>query len=374
MIIDIFGVIDEWYVSAKSIREQLNNRKDDEEIQVYINSPGGSVFEGLAIYNLLAEYKPIVKIIGEASSIASVIAMAGKEIWMAETALMLIHKPWTFAWGTDSDMDKIKEQLKTIKNSILIAYQRRTQMSTEDLNELIDKEEYHDANACLDMNLIDKIYTPTTNDMTRVAKAQNKNVINYLNINKIGDYKMTIDELKENLKKSEDLLNQYKDKTIELESKIENQKNTITQLEADREVLKNKTLALTEEVSTLKDEQVQNEVKMKVLELKEFILPAENSSENGFALEKELTILKKFDKDESTFINGKTMYDRKIEEIKNRKSLKGLFNKIETADQTPQFDGNIEDREALNLAVEELMKAKNLSYKDSLNQILSGVK
>lgn len=374
MIIDIFGVIDEWYVSAKSIREQLNNRKDDEEIQVYINSPGGSVFEGLAIYNLLAEYKPIVKIIGEASSIASVIAMAGREIWMAETALMLIHKPWTFAWGNENDLDKIKENLKTIKNSILIAYQRRTQMSTDDLNELIDKEDYHDANACLDMNLIDKIYTPTADDMTRGAKAKNKNVIQYLNINKIGDYKMTIDELKEKLQKSEDLLNQYKDKTIELESKVENQKNTITQLESDREVLKNKTLALTEEVSTLKDEQVQNEVKMKVLELKEFILPAENNAENGFALEKELTILKKFDKDESTFINGKSMYDRKIEEIKNRKSLKGLFNKIEAAEPTAQFDGNIEDREALNLAVEELMKAKNLGYKDALNQILSGVK
>lgn len=374
MIIDIFGVIDEWYVSAKSIREQLKNHKEDEEIQVYINSPGGSVFEGLAIYNLLAEYKPIVKIIGEASSIASVIAMAGKEIWMAETALMLIHKPWTFAWGNENDLDKIKENLKTIKNSILIAYQRRTGMSTEDLNELIDKEDYHDANVCLGMNLIDKIYTPTADDMTRGAKAKNKNVINYLNINKIGDYKMTIDELKENLKKSEDLLNQFKDKTIELESKVENQKNTITQIEGEREVLKNKTLALTEEISTLKDEQVQNEVKMKVMELKEFILPAENSSENGFALEKELTILKKFDKDESTFINDKSMYDRKIEEIKNRKSLKGLFNKINTAEPTATFDGNIEDREALNLAVEELMKTNNLSYKDALNQIVNGVK
>jgi ATP-dependent Clp protease, protease subunit len=160
----LFGVIDncEDCISATSIADSIQQLDKNEQLEIYINSPGGSVFEGLAIYNLLSELnpKPQIKIIGEASSIASVIACAGN-VSMADTALMLIHNPWTVGWVVDEDyINQINKELTTIKSSILIAYGRKTGLPTAQLSDLMNKGEYLTSQQCLEMGLIDQIYTP----------------------------------------------------------------------------------------------------------------------------------------------------------------------------------------------------------------------
>nr|WP_313784696.1 Clp protease ClpP [Paenibacillus larvae] len=73
-------------------------------INLYINSPGGSVFEGIAIHNMLKRHKANVHVCGCFSRlIASVIAMAGDTIYMPKNSMLMIHNPWIFAWGNASE-------------------------------------------------------------------------------------------------------------------------------------------------------------------------------------------------------------------------------------------------------------------------------
>lgn len=97
-------------------------------IDLYINSPGGSVFEGLAIYNMLKAHKAkvTVHVIGLAASIASVIAMAGDEIIVNEGAMMMIHSPWLSTGGNAEQLRKDAALLDAIEESILDVYQSRT--------------------------------------------------------------------------------------------------------------------------------------------------------------------------------------------------------------------------------------------------------
>lgn len=123
----IYDEIGFWGVTASNFVQEL---KEIEEsvINVRINSPGGSVFDGVAIYNALAQHnsKIVVHVDGWAASIASVIAMAGDEILISEVAQFMIHKPWSFVVGTDEDMIKEAEVLKSLESSIVDIYVART--------------------------------------------------------------------------------------------------------------------------------------------------------------------------------------------------------------------------------------------------------
>ena len=101
---------------------------EGKELNIYINSGGGDVFGGVAIYNVLKRHKckKTVHIDGLAGSIASVIAMAGDEIIMPENAYMMIHKPWTNAFCVNSDdLRSIADTLDTLENGILNIYETK---------------------------------------------------------------------------------------------------------------------------------------------------------------------------------------------------------------------------------------------------------
>ena len=104
MYIDGEIVTDEWKdsdTSAAGFRDALKSLGDVKEINLHINSPGGSVFEGIAIYNMLKQNKAKVNIYVDAlaASIASVIAMSGDTIFMPSNSMMMIHNPYTVAFG-----------------------------------------------------------------------------------------------------------------------------------------------------------------------------------------------------------------------------------------------------------------------------------
>ena len=125
-VLELYGTIAEesWFdddVTPAMFREELF--AGDGDIVIWINSPGGDCIAASQIYSMLMDYKGnvTVKIDGVAASAASVIAMAGTQVLMAPTALMMIHNPMTVAFGDHTDMQKAIEMLDEVKESIINA-------------------------------------------------------------------------------------------------------------------------------------------------------------------------------------------------------------------------------------------------------------
>jgi ATP-dependent protease ClpP protease subunit len=139
--ISIYDEIGFGGVTAKNFVADLRKLKD-QHIHLRINSVGGSVIEGAAIYNALRRHKGglTVHVDGLAASMASVIAMAGTRIEMPRNAFMMIHNPSGFAVGDSADMRQLADLLDKIKGSLLAAYRERTKKSDEDLTAMMDAE------------------------------------------------------------------------------------------------------------------------------------------------------------------------------------------------------------------------------------------
>ena len=141
----------------------------DGDVTVWINSPGGDCIAASQIYSMLMDYKGnvTVKIDGIAASAASVIAMAGTKVLMAPTALMMIHNPMTGAFGDHADMQKAIEMLNEVKESIINAYEIRTNLSRAKLSHLMDSETWMNAKKAIELGFADDILT----DEKKVADA-----------------------------------------------------------------------------------------------------------------------------------------------------------------------------------------------------------
>lgn len=146
--LNIYGDITSWPwlesdVSAYNLSQKLA-ALDVDEINVYINSYGGEVAEGLAIYNALKRHKAKVTTVcdGFACSIASVIFMAGEERVMNESSLLMIHNAWTYAMGNPDELRKQAEDLDTINQASINAYLSRVSISKDEVKELMDNESW----------------------------------------------------------------------------------------------------------------------------------------------------------------------------------------------------------------------------------------
>ena len=141
--------IDNWLGTGKektdaySLKDALM-QVDTPNLTVRINSYGGSVSEGLAIYSLLSEFKGHLKTIvdGFACSAASVIFMAGQERVVPENGLLMIHNAWSYAEGDANVMKKMAEDLEKITKPSLNIYVNKTGLSEEKVKEMMDREEW----------------------------------------------------------------------------------------------------------------------------------------------------------------------------------------------------------------------------------------
>lgn len=146
--LNIYGDITSWpweelgEVSAVSLSKQLETLGDVEQIDVYINSYGGEVAEGLAIYNALRRHKAKVRTYcdGFACSIASVIFMAGDERVMNESSLLMIHNAWTMAIGNSAELRKQADDLEKITQASVEAYKSHSSLSEKEIKKLMDNE------------------------------------------------------------------------------------------------------------------------------------------------------------------------------------------------------------------------------------------
>lgn len=138
----ILGVIGGYWdgVSARSVRDALERHKDARSIRVLIDSPGGDYFDGVAIMNQLKRHPATVtcEIIGEASSAASVIAMAGDSIDMHTGTAMMIHRAWTIAGGTGDELRGRADMLDKVDAGLVGIYCARTGKKPEEIRALVD--------------------------------------------------------------------------------------------------------------------------------------------------------------------------------------------------------------------------------------------
>jgi ATP-dependent protease ClpP protease subunit len=161
-------------ITAKKFSEELKAIDSSvKEIDVRISSPGGDVFDGIAIYNRLKQHpaKINVYIDSLAASIASVIALAGDNIQMGEGALYMIHLPWTFSYGNRKDLDTVIDRLMDVEEQLISIYAKKTKLSRAEIREMLEKETWMDADQAKEMKFIDD---KVESDVAIAASLMNK--------------------------------------------------------------------------------------------------------------------------------------------------------------------------------------------------------
>lgn len=151
---------DSWEgTTGKQFAADLKAVGDIRLLNIYINSPGGAVFDGVAIYNVLKRHRArkVVHIDGVAASIASVVAMAGDEIQIAMNGMIMIHDPWAMAAGTAEDFRKMATALDKVSESILATYVERTGTPQETLAKWMAEETWFTAEEAVEAGLADMI-------------------------------------------------------------------------------------------------------------------------------------------------------------------------------------------------------------------------
>ena len=147
--------------SAEHFREELAKYPDAREIEIYINSMGGDVVEGTAIYNQLKRHpaKKTVFVDGFAASIASVIAMAGDEVIMPANTLMMVHNMTWGVYGNPEELRKAADDLETINSTGREAYLLKAgdKLTREKLTQMMDAETWLPARECVELGLADRL-------------------------------------------------------------------------------------------------------------------------------------------------------------------------------------------------------------------------
>ncbi|HDZ8650462.1 TPA: Clp protease ClpP [Staphylococcus aureus] len=221
----IYGdiVTDKWFendVTATDFKNKLDELGNVNEIDVHINSAGGSVFEGHAIYNMLRTHPAKINIYVDAlaASIASVIAMSGDAIFMHKNSFLMIHNSWVMTVGNAEDLRKtadLLEKIDTISNSAYL--DKAKDLDQGQLKQMLDAETWLTAEEALDLGLVDEVLG--ANEIAAsISKEQYKRFNN----------------VPEDLKKDVDKITKIDD------LKVENKEKGNMEQRSERERIKNK--------------------------------------------------------------------------------------------------------------------------------------
>ena len=191
--IHIYGDITSWEwlesdVSSYTLSKEIENLEVD-TINVHINSYGGEVAEGLAIYNSLKRHNAKIKTYcdGFACSAASVIFMAGDERVMSTVSLLMIHNAWSYAKGNANQLRKQADDLEKITQASINAYMNEISISEEELKQLLDDESWITPQEALDMGFITTIVNEKDSD--KASQSVKKSLINFIVNSKKEDNK-----------------------------------------------------------------------------------------------------------------------------------------------------------------------------------------
>lgn len=181
----IYGTIgDPWGdgsgVSAATFAQELSALEVD-RLKVRLNSPGGDVSEGVAIFNALEQHPASVEIVveGQAASAASFIAMAGDKVVMAKSSRLMIHDAWGFCMGPASDMREAADMLDGFSNDIAALYVQKAGGTVEDWRALMAKDTWFSAEEAVEAGLADEIQGGKTSTKAAASAAVEDNVVSF---------------------------------------------------------------------------------------------------------------------------------------------------------------------------------------------------
>lgn len=181
-VITMFDIIGEDFwsgggVTAKRVASQLR-AIGDRPVEVQINSPGGDMFEGIAIYNVLREHpQPItVKIMGMAASAASIIAMAGDTVEIGAASFIMIHNCWVLAVGNRHDMRETAEWLEPFDQAMVDLYAARTGQVAKDVAKWMDAETFMSGSQAIERKFADALLPADAMKTDDDAKARDREV------------------------------------------------------------------------------------------------------------------------------------------------------------------------------------------------------
>lgn len=148
-----------WFgVSANDFVKDLDEIKAD-TIRLHLNTPGGSVFDGIAIYNALKNHKATVEtyIEGLAASSGSIVALAGDKVFMADNAFFMIHEPWTVLVGNSTDLRKTADMLDKITGVMINTYVKASGADEKQVKAWIEDETWFTAAEAKEAGFVDEI-------------------------------------------------------------------------------------------------------------------------------------------------------------------------------------------------------------------------
>ena len=191
------------------------------EINVHINSYGGEVFAGFAIYNTLKQHKAKINVYidGIAASAASIIAMAGDKIFMPKTSLMMIHYNWSYVVGNAKELRKTAEDMDKIDKAIKTSYIDRIKIDEKELAKLLDEETLLSADECIEKGFADEIVEDSDADYAQ-NQYSNKILLSMYNKAKTNSKQDKKQEI------SDETINKIANKIVEItEDKNKNSNN-----------------------------------------------------------------------------------------------------------------------------------------------------
>ncbi|MFG1341876.1 head maturation protease, ClpP-related [Xanthobacter autotrophicus] len=181
-VITMFDVVGEDFwtgggVTAKKVAQQLR-AIGDRPVEVQINSPGGDMFEGLAIYNVLREHPQdvTVKVMGMAASAASVIAMAGDRIEVGAASFLMIHNAWVLAMGNRNDLRETADWLEPFDTAMVSLYAGRSKQDAKTIAKWMDAETYMSGVTAIERGFADALLPADAVSQDEAAKASDRAV------------------------------------------------------------------------------------------------------------------------------------------------------------------------------------------------------
>lgn len=160
--LSIYDEIGAYGVPAKAFIGELKALGNVTDLTLRLNSPGGSVFDGIAIYNALKRHpaKVTITVDGLAASIASVILCAGDEVIMPKNAMIMIHDPSAMVMGNAANMRSMADALDKMRDGLVSAYQDKTGHTPEEIIEWMAEETWFDATEALEIGFADQLEEP----------------------------------------------------------------------------------------------------------------------------------------------------------------------------------------------------------------------
>ena len=158
----IYDEIGAFGIPAKAFLDELKALGPVAELTLRINSPGGSVFDGVAIYNALKRHSAAITvwIDGIAASIASMVAMAGDEVVMPENAMLVLHDPSGLVAGTAADMRATAEALDRMKAGMVAAYRDKSGRDDVEIEAIMAAETWLSAAEAVELGFADRVEQP----------------------------------------------------------------------------------------------------------------------------------------------------------------------------------------------------------------------